>query len=60
MVIHDAIGVQNGDVHITGDLITSIFRASTRGGAYRSNWFLDAILDMIAFVRFYVSMFLDC
>jgi len=43
-------GVQNGDVHITGDLITSIFRASTRGGAYRCNWFLDALLDMIAFI----------
>jgi hypothetical protein len=53
------IGVQNGDVHITGDLVTSLFRASTRGGAYRSNWVLDALYDLIAFVRFDVSVTLD-
>lgn len=46
------IGVQNGDVHITADLVTSLFRASTRGAAYRCNWFLDALFDLIAFVRF--------
>ena len=55
MVIYDCIGVQNGDVHITADLATTLFRASTRGAAYRCNWFLDALFDMIAFVRFYVS-----
>jgi hypothetical protein len=49
------IGVQNGDVHITVDLVTNLFRASTRGAAYRCNWFLDVLFDMIAFVRFYVS-----
>ena len=49
------IGVQNGDVHITADLITSLFRASTRGAAYRYNWFLDALFDLIGFVRFSVN-----
>jgi len=43
-------GVQNGDVHITADLATSLFRASTRGAAYRCNWFLDVLYDMIAFI----------
>lgn len=49
------IGVQNGDAHITGDLMTSIFRASTRGAAYKCNWFLDALFDSIAFVRLQIS-----
>ncbi|KAF8162844.1 oxidoreductase [Crassisporium funariophilum] len=43
-------GVENGRQHITGDLITSFFRASTRGAAYRSSWLLDAVLDMVAFI----------
>jgi len=43
-------GVENGDVHITADLLTSLFRASTRGAAYRSNWLLDALFDLIAFI----------
>lgn len=43
-------GVQDGHAHITGDLITSLFRASTRGAAYKCNWFLDALFDMIGFI----------
>jgi len=43
-------GVENGDVHITADLLTSLFRASTRGAVCRSNWLLDALFDLIAFI----------
>ncbi|KAJ7454726.1 oxidoreductase [Mycena latifolia] len=41
-------GVQQGHAHITGDIITSLFRASTRGAAPRHNIFLDTIYDMAA------------
>ena len=34
------------------DIITYLFEVSTRGAAYRLNWFLDALFDLIAFVRF--------
>ncbi|KAF8801139.1 hypothetical protein BYT27DRAFT_6803173 [Phlegmacium glaucopus] len=43
-------GVQSGHAHITADLINSLFRASTRGAAYKCNWFLDALFDLIAFI----------
>ncbi|EGO03057.1 hypothetical protein SERLA73DRAFT_131545 [Serpula lacrymans var. lacrymans S7.3] len=43
-------GVENGDVHIAGDLITRLFRASTRGSAPRSNSLLDVALDFIALI----------
>ncbi|KAF8812948.1 oxidoreductase, partial [Phlegmacium glaucopus] len=43
-------GVQNGHAHITADLITSLFRASTRGTAYKCNWFLDVLFDLITFI----------
>ncbi|CAA7263965.1 unnamed protein product [Cyclocybe aegerita] len=43
-------GVQNGEAHITADLITTLLRASTRGPSYRSNWFLDALYDMVAYI----------
>ncbi|KAI6000381.1 hypothetical protein F5J12DRAFT_845722 [Pisolithus orientalis] len=43
-------GVQRGDHHITADLITSLFRASTRGSAPRSNAFVDTVLDLVALV----------
>ncbi|KAG2092314.1 uncharacterized protein F5147DRAFT_748032 [Suillus discolor] len=36
--------------HITADLITSLFRASTRGCAPRSNAALDFVLDLVALV----------
>ena len=50
------VRVQNGDVHITADLVTSLFRLSTRGVTYRcTNWFLDgALFNLIGFVRFYM------
>ncbi|KAJ7454724.1 oxidoreductase [Mycena latifolia] len=41
-------GIQQGHTHITGDMITSLFRASTRGAAPRHNIFLDTIYDMAA------------
>ncbi|KJA26531.1 hypothetical protein HYPSUDRAFT_36242 [Hypholoma sublateritium FD-334 SS-4] len=43
-------GVVNGNAHITGDLITSLFSAGTRGAAPRSNWLLEAVYDMVAFI----------
>lgn len=43
-------GVQRGDHHITADLITSLFRASTRGSAPRSNAFVDTVLDLVAWI----------
>ncbi|KAG0693242.1 hypothetical protein DFH29DRAFT_816540 [Suillus ampliporus] len=43
-------GVENGHAHITADFITSLFRASTRGAASRSNTALDFALDFIAFI----------
>jgi len=41
-------GVEKGHAHITADLITSLFRASTRGCAPRSNAALDFVLDLVA------------
>ncbi|KAJ6570125.1 oxidoreductase [Mycena vulgaris] len=41
-------GVQKGHAHITGDMITDLFRASTRGVTPRHNIFLDTIYDMVA------------
>lgn len=43
-------GVQRGDHHITADLITSLFCASTRGSAPRRNVFVDTVLDFIALI----------
>ncbi|KAJ7733412.1 oxidoreductase, partial [Mycena maculata] len=41
-------GIQKGHTHITGDIITDLFRASTRGAAPRHNMFLDTLYDMAA------------
>ncbi|KAG5349988.1 hypothetical protein C0989_000839 [Termitomyces sp. Mn162] len=43
-------GVESGRVHITGDLITSLFRSSTRGAAPHNNWILDGLYDLAAFI----------
>ncbi|KAF8312222.1 NAD(P)-binding protein [Clavulina sp. PMI_390] len=43
-------GVKDGDVYISGDFLTSLFRASTRGSTPRVSFVYDAILDLIAFV----------
>ncbi|KAG1883373.1 hypothetical protein F4604DRAFT_1575867 [Suillus subluteus] len=43
-------GVEKGYAHITADFITSMFRASTRGCAPRSNAALDFVLDLVALV----------
>lgn len=45
-------GLESGHAHITGDLITSLFRASTRGATARTSWLLDGLLDFVAYVRF--------
>ncbi|KAG2035285.1 oxidoreductase [Suillus americanus] len=43
-------GIEKGHAHITADFITSLFRASTRGCAPRSNAALDFVLDLVALV----------
>jgi 3-dehydrosphinganine reductase len=43
-------GVERGEAHITADLITSLFRASTRGATPRSNWLLDGLYDFVAYI----------
>ncbi|KAF9219888.1 oxidoreductase [Gyrodon lividus] len=43
-------GVERGDFHITVDLITSVFKASTRGNAPRGNWVMDILLDIVSFI----------
>ncbi|KAH7906598.1 hypothetical protein BJ138DRAFT_1162259 [Hygrophoropsis aurantiaca] len=43
-------GVENGDTQIVGDLITNLFRGSTRGAAPRNNVLLDVIYDFIALI----------
>ncbi|KAG6807789.1 hypothetical protein H0H92_006392 [Tricholoma furcatifolium] len=43
-------GVECGQVHITGDLITSLFRSSTRGASPRNNWILDGLFDFVAYI----------
>lgn len=43
-------GVENGEFHITADLITSLFKASTRGSSPRGNALFDTVLDFVALV----------
>ncbi|KAF4623314.1 hypothetical protein D9613_002306 [Agrocybe pediades] len=43
-------GIVNGPAHISSNLLTSLFAASTRGAVLRDNWILDALYDMIAFI----------
>lgn len=43
-------GVEKGQAHITGDLITSLFRASTRGATRMNSFVLDSIYDSIAYI----------
>ncbi|TFK50101.1 oxidoreductase [Heliocybe sulcata] len=43
-------GIQNGHTHITADLITDLFRSSTRGSAPGHNFFYDSLLNGIAMV----------
>jgi hypothetical protein len=56
--------VQKNQAHFTADIITDIFRVSTRGSAPNNNIFIDALLNFIAWVRnqpalFYRSILLD-
>jgi hypothetical protein len=51
MLIRFYTGVEKGEAHITADMITSLFRSATRGAAPYNNWFIDGILDGVAFVR---------
>jgi len=46
-----SIGVQKNRAHFTADLITELFRVSTRGSAPNNNIFVDALLNFIAWVR---------
>ena len=50
-------GLQRGQVHITCDLITSLFSASTRGGTPRNSWLLDGLLDFVAYVCSFLAYF---
>jgi 3-dehydrosphinganine reductase len=43
-------GVENGEFHITADLITSLFKASTRGSSPRGNVLFETVLDIVAWV----------
>ena len=43
-------GVENGEFHITADLITSLFKASTRGSSPRGNALFEIVLDIAAWV----------
>ncbi|KDR78011.1 hypothetical protein GALMADRAFT_64901 [Galerina marginata CBS 339.88] len=43
-------GVVNGHTHITGDIITNLFSASTRGAVPRHNWLLEGLYDMVAYI----------
>jgi len=43
-------GIQKGHAHFAGDLITNLFRVSTRGSAPNHNIFVDTVLQMIAWV----------
>ncbi|KAF9016446.1 oxidoreductase [Hymenopellis radicata] len=43
-------GLERGDAHITGDLLTDILRAGTRGTAPKNNWVVDAFLDWLSFM----------
>ncbi|KAJ6577430.1 oxidoreductase [Mycena capillaripes] len=43
-------GIQKGHTHITADMITTLFRASTRGVAPRHNMLLDVVYDLAAMV----------
>ncbi|PPQ83161.1 hypothetical protein CVT25_005408 [Psilocybe cyanescens] len=44
------LGVVNGNYHISGDLITDLFCASTRGAAPRNNWLLEGLYDLVAYI----------
>jgi len=41
-------GIQKGHAHFAGDLITNLFRVSTRGSAPNHNIIVDTALQMIA------------
>ncbi|EIN09286.1 oxidoreductase [Punctularia strigosozonata HHB-11173 SS5] len=43
-------GIDGGHAHITGDLITELFRASTRGASPGHNYLWDSMLDSIAHI----------
>ena len=43
-------GVENDEYQITADLITNLFKSSTRGCSPRGNTFIDTLLDFVALV----------
>ncbi|KIJ65417.1 hypothetical protein HYDPIDRAFT_130543 [Hydnomerulius pinastri MD-312] len=44
-------GIERGDAHITSDIGTSMFRATTRGLAPRNSVLLDLFLDVFGWIR---------
>ncbi|KDN51110.1 hypothetical protein RSAG8_00739, partial [Rhizoctonia solani AG-8 WAC10335] len=44
------VGIQLGQQHISGDLLTSLFRAGTRGSTPNHNILVDCILALIAWI----------
>ena len=44
------VGVEAGHFHITCDLLSNIFRASTRGNTPQSNFILDRVYSFFGFV----------
>lgn len=55
--VESRIGIQRGYTHITADMITELFRASTRGVAPKHNPLLDIVYDLTASVRSFDSRF---
>ncbi|KAJ7054992.1 oxidoreductase [Mycena amicta] len=43
-------GVQKGEAHITADMITSLFRACTRGATPSNNVLLDVLYDILGWI----------
>ncbi|EAU87444.1 oxidoreductase [Coprinopsis cinerea okayama7 len=43
-------GMERGDAHISGDILTSLFAASTRGATYRTNFLLEGLFDFVAYI----------
>ncbi|KAL0577687.1 3-dehydrosphinganine reductase [Marasmius crinis-equi] len=43
-------GIQKGQLHIAGDLITNLFRSCSRGAAPRNNFLLDTLYDIATWI----------
>lgn len=45
-----ALGVRNGNFHISGDFIGNLFRSSTLGATPHNNVFLDVVYGLIGWI----------